>query len=472
MKGVWLLKSGLGLLAAISLAAACGDEADEAAASGGSESAGPGSGSGAGGPGSGSSGQGGLGFGGGNTGGSTSGSGGGCAGQVIKAEQAPLDLYIMLDSSGSMSAGTGPFGFGTSKWDSVRTALDGFYADPQSAGVSVALQFFPLAQPGVPSTCSTSADCNGYGPCFSKLCDDGVAETPCDSDADCSGVSCVTAGQCLLVPYLCTAASTHCTLNCITPLMNAWCANGTICTATEYATPAVAFGALPMHASALTGAAQAKMPDGRTPTSAALQGAVDYASAWAAMNPDHKVAAVLATDGLPTECAPVDTPSIAAIASTALAANPSIPTFVIGVFADVNAQTTVDTIAQAGGTQQAFLVDPGSNDVTTSFQAALDSIRSAALECEYNVPQPGGGQMVNYGQVNVEHTPSGGASSTLYYVGDASGCDGTTGGWFYDTDPTVAEPSKILVCTETCDVFKMGGEVNIQVGCDTILPPK
>src|SRR6185436_3893123 len=57
-----------------------------------------------------------------NGSGSGPGSGGGCAGTSSKAEQIPLDMYIMLDQSGSMS-GLVP---GGTRWTAVTQALATF----------------------------------------------------------------------------------------------------------------------------------------------------------------------------------------------------------------------------------------------------------------------------------------------------------------------------------------------------------
>jgi Mg-chelatase subunit ChlD len=57
-----------------------------------------------------------------------------CAAETQKAEPVPLDLYIMLDRSGSMQG---------SKWSSTVTAINAFVNDSQSAGIGVGLDFFP-----------------------------------------------------------------------------------------------------------------------------------------------------------------------------------------------------------------------------------------------------------------------------------------------------------------------------------------
>ncbi|MBI4705052.1 MAG: VWA domain-containing protein [Deltaproteobacteria bacterium] len=93
-------------------------------------------GGGAGGAGQGATGQGGLGF----DGGSQGGGGpldGGCATDTIESEPLPLDMYIMLDQSGSMAG---------AKWKAVTSALGSFAANPDLADLGVGLQYFPLPE--------------------------------------------------------------------------------------------------------------------------------------------------------------------------------------------------------------------------------------------------------------------------------------------------------------------------------------
>ena len=64
-------------------------------------------------------------------------------------EAVPLDLFILLDRSGSMS---GPINTGT-KWSMIGEALGTFVNDPASAGIQVALTYFsqPVAGQLVPN---------------------------------------------------------------------------------------------------------------------------------------------------------------------------------------------------------------------------------------------------------------------------------------------------------------------------------
>jgi hypothetical protein len=205
------------------------------------------------------------------------------------------------------------------------------------------------------------------------------------------------------------------------------------------------------------------MPSTSTPTSAALQGAVDHAKDWAQAHPGDAIAAVLATDGDPSEC-DVDQSHINAIASAAAMGTPKVLTFVVGVGSSL---TSLNGIAAAGGTQHAFLVDTGGN-VNQQFLAAMNTIRHAAVGCEYQIPMPTDGGTPDYGRVNVVFTPSGQASETFPYVMTHANCPASGDGWYYDN---ASNPTKIILCDSTCtQVEAATGEVDITLGCTTVIP--
>ncbi len=428
----------------------------------------------------------GSGIGGGNGGGN--GGGGSCAGSTVKGEVIPLDMYIMLDRSGSMSDKTGASGSGPSKWNAVRDALGAFFEDPGSDELGVGLQFFPIPAEGVPPGCASNADCNGHGPCLLGACESGLQNgqlSPCETDGDCfGGDSCVPLGQCENNPaYVCQYETPEVScgvgqngqsLGTCKPMTASICLGVDSCATADYATPAVEIATLNMSSSALSDAIAGQYPGGSTPTYPALDGAVQHAKSWAQAHPDHKVIAVLATDGLPTECAPEDITSIAQIAAAGKAGTPSVLTFVIGVFGanDQGAQANLNTIAEQGGTSSAFFIEDN-QDVTAAFLDALHAIQGQTLSCEYQIPAPPDGSDLDYGKVNVQYTPSGSATpETVPYVGKAADCDPMTGGWYYDKDPGAGEvPTKIEMCEATCSKAKsVGGQVEIQMGCQTIVP--
>ena len=59
-----------------------------------------------------------------------------CATQSTKAELAPLDLLLLLDTSASMDY--------QGKWTSVKGAVKAFVQNPQATGLGLGLQYYPL----------------------------------------------------------------------------------------------------------------------------------------------------------------------------------------------------------------------------------------------------------------------------------------------------------------------------------------
>jgi hypothetical protein len=248
------------------------------------------------------------------------------------------------------------------------------------------------------------------------------------------------------------------------------------CSTAAYAAPAAEIDVLPDAAGDLRRTIEAHVPTGDTPTAPALAGAIEHAKAWATEHPDHKVVVLLATDGLPTECiadAANDPGGIGGVVEAATAGvdgSPSVPTFVIGVFAstDLDARPNLDAIATAGGTDAAFLVDTSQN-VEAEFLAALDAVRGTRLACEFAIPAPGAGNVLDYRQVNVRFTDAG-DPQTLFYWPTAGDCDPASGGWYYDVDPAQGTPTSIIACPASCDAFQAAteGTVEIQLGCTTV----
>ena len=348
---------------------------------------------------------------------STTGDAPACATSMVKAEQTPLDLFVMLDQSGSMSDTVN--GGGT-KWNAVTGALTTFVHQPGLTGVSVGIQYFGLP---ASATCSTLT---------------------CTTDADCGPSAC---GPCLI--GVCTGAAGS-------------IGGGDSCTASDYAHADVEIAPLPGVAGMITSSMNAHSPTTSTPTSAALQGAIDHASAWGQAHVGDAVVVVLATDGDPTECDTSIT-NIDAIAAAGVAAVPKILTFVIGVGASAS---NLNSIAAAGGTTSAFLVDTNSN-VNQQFLAAMNAIRNAALGCQYQIPLPTNGAP-DYSAVNVVYTPGGGGPQTFPYVMTKANCPASGDGWYYD-DP--AHPTQIILCDSTCTEVQAdaAGEVDITLGCSTVI---
>ncbi len=228
-----------------------------------------------------------------------------------------------------------------------------------------------------------------------------------------------------------------------------------LCTASSYATPDIPMTALPSATFAPIVNAQ-KLQFG-TPTLPALQGAGQQAQTVSQQQSGAKVIIVLATDGLPYGCTGNTVASVSAEAQTL--AMQGILTYVIGVG---SATTNLNTIAQAGGTGQAFIVPTG--NPTQTEQAFLRAIKTiqGSLGCSYSIPAPPNGQQIDYSKVNVQFTPGGGQPSTLTYSADCSNPDG----WRYD-NPNA--PTKIELCTQACATAQgdSGAQMNIVFGCAT-----
>src|SRR5262249_32794124 len=91
-----------------------------------------------------------------------------CAAETQQADSVPLDLFIMLDQSGSMDDMVQ--GGGT-KWTATTTALNGFFNNPMNASLGVGIQYFALpASQGCPASCSSNSDCGNLGLCFLSMC--------------------------------------------------------------------------------------------------------------------------------------------------------------------------------------------------------------------------------------------------------------------------------------------------------------
>jgi Mg-chelatase subunit ChlD len=402
-----------------------------------------------------------------------------CAGELHEGKLVPLDLLLLLDISGSMEEQAGT----QSKWRAVRDAFTTFIEDPKSAGLGVGLETFPPPS----KTCAKDADC-GAGTCEEKgVCNtpanvattqpacDAAKQTMCDDQVNActkygicaqSGLRCPTVGMACAggAADLCGARPKF----CVMPMAG--------CDAMAYQTPIVAIADLPGALPALEKAMAGIVPEGTTPTTQAVTGALAQLRARAMMNPNRKPVLVLATDGLPNspDCNTDNTINAAALElRTAAMAMPGISTYVIGIFgANQSAQsmTQLGQLATAGGTDMPFLLTTGGTDLRQQFLDKLNTIRGTALGCEFTIPQPNAGNHLNYNELNVRVKSAGGAED-LIYVGSAKACDATKGGWYYDMDPMVAEPTRVLLCDASCKKVKMtaGVSVDLRVGCKTII---
>ena len=183
------------------------------------------------------------------------------------ASLADLDVFIMMDSSGSMTYATAQ---GVTKWQAVRDALASFLLDPDSSGVGAAISFFPVIDESVPMYCTGDPVCGVADACHSlKAClPDGGGS--CETDSDCAeagnpGDTCQQLGFCekdeqtVCLPdgdIGCDPASQGACLP------GGYCENRYECTVSSYSEPIVDVSALPEASTDVLAAIDNHSPDG------------------------------------------------------------------------------------------------------------------------------------------------------------------------------------------------------------------
>jgi hypothetical protein len=292
----------------------------------------------------------------GGAGGATTGGTGGSGGSVVidgdaacvaeprAGEQIPLDLFFMVDKSGSMGCAVGPAGMNctspppnnppaVNRWTSIKDALIAFASSPASNGLGMGMGFFPQY-----------SNPNGTG-----------------------------------------------TLRC---------------NPQDYSTPAAPISMLNASAGAIQMALDAQTTNGNTPTVPALSGAIQYATSYAQTHPGRTVGVVFATDGAPTECAQSDNTVAGAVrvATASAMGMPPIRTYVLGVGPNLN---NLNQIAVAGGTQKAYLVESGgSADLITALNDIRKSALTCDYQIPIIMGKPLDLNLVNI-KVRVGPPPSG-----------------------------------------------------------------
>jgi Mg-chelatase subunit ChlD len=405
-----------------------------------------------------------------------------CAESGAQAEQVPVDLLFLVDSSGSMAAKSG----NSTKWTLATEALRSFVKDPKSAGLGIGVTFFPRLAPE--KLCTTNAQCGGAFPAgFDTCIQKHRCATPgqpvplsgpeCDGPLDpCEDPAhtCLPLGTCSQSGALCLGVGTPCPGGAAGDMCmarsracqinsSAWCPQ-------TYDQATVAIAALPANEPALLTALTTQYPYGGTPLGPAVHGGIMQLKARQAATPGRRVALVLVSDGLPDGfCGGNFAPAIVSEVTAARMATPSIPSYVIGVFAPEDiprAQPVLEQLATAGGSGQPFILMT-SSDLGMRFQDALNQIRGTALACEFTIPT--GNAAIDYGKVNVRWQGAA-ATEDLLYVGTAARCDPIKGGWYFDVDPASGgTPKRVLICDASCTKFKTdaSAKVELRFGCKT-----
>ena len=162
---------------------------------------------------------------------------------------------------------------------------------------------------------------------------------------------------------------------------------GDSCDPAPVLNPDVPMDVLPNHAMQISASLDARQANGQTPTQGILEGALQYVSMRYMTQMNVRIVILLVTDGEPDpgDCDgtpyPNDIPDVAATAMKGFNANPSVPTYVLGVSG--GQALNLDQIAQGGGTMMAIAA------MTGNLVQKMNEVRDkevAALPCEYALP--------------------------------------------------------------------------------------
>jgi hypothetical protein len=340
-----------------------------------------------------------------------------CASSAVETLPIPLDMYVVLDRSGSMNLpqalpvgnttpGAGDCNVGdatASRWCYSINALDKFFGSSAAAGTQMALQFFP-------------------------------------------------AGGCTTSP---------------SPLLFGCCSSGACCKGALEAQPDV-IGTLPESRQSFVAALNAATPwADRTPIEAALRGIIQYTKT--AARPGRQMMGLLITDGGPEGCQS-SAASLAALISAHLSAT-GVPIYIVGT--QGAAYSWLESLAAvggaplhdqrcAGGVKPCHFYDVGSGKPAV-FIEVLQQIQRAAIACTFAMPTTDAG-LADPSEVALALTPSGSSSAArVPQVTTLADC-GSADGFYYDDN---GSPNVISLCPSSCDALRAGdgGKVELLLGC-------
>jgi hypothetical protein len=235
------------------------------------------------------------------------------------------------------------------------------------------------------------------------------------------------------------------------------------CVADACGTPQVPLGALTdsAHQQALIDLFNATMPNGSTPMSAVMEGAVLWARAQLNSAPEEAVVIVLVTDGEPNDCndgtldgSAADVDYVAQIAADAFNTD-GILTYAVGL--QGSQEPSMNQIATAGGTTDGYFI--GSGNAEQDLLTALLDIAGKSAACTFPIPPPENpGDTLDPKLVRVEY------NGIMNHVENEAAC-GADGGWYYDDN---ANPTTITLCPDTCTTVQADAQAQIDValGCE------
>ncbi len=252
------------------------------------------------------------------------------------------------------------------------------------------------------------------------------------------------------------------------------------CSVDKYAAPAVGIAPLEANRAALLNAIDTTRPGSFTPTAPALEGTLRYALGVAQRpeNADIPTVLVMASDGIPTECGPLDANGVMYTSFAQLtdilsaysqppkdaAGNPTQPpirTYIVGT---QQLSSNAVSLARAGD-GQAFLVGNEAGaavDLEARFLDALLRIVAKPLSCTVELPQTApDGQTLDFEKVRVRFTAANSGTVTEYPRVDSVVSCGGNQAWYYD-DPV--DPTSIAFCDAACQALG-AGDLSVELGC-------
>jgi hypothetical protein len=240
------------------------------------------------------------------------------------------------------------------------------------------------------------------------------------------------------------------------------------CAAQFYRDRALPISELGKMASGARAQLDAVVPSGQTPTGPALTAALELATIHALSHAERSVLVVLATDGLPTACAPTDTEALAELAREAFEGPGHVRTLVVALQPLTGATAPgFEQIARAGGTGRALSVDPRV-DFGSQLSGALSATVERKVACDLALPEAPATERLDYDAINVVLDETDGRT-TFPRVADAAGCS-AAGGWYYDVDPNAGAPSRLNMCKASCErISSTAAKLRVELGCKTLV---
>ncbi len=237
------------------------------------------------------------------------------------------------------------------------------------------------------------------------------------------------------------------------------------CNASGYKNLAVPIAKLPDNVLAINQKLTSATVSGGTPMRAGLEGSIAAMQDFLAKSSPHEGVVILVTDGDPTSCGNVaNVASVAASGANPPSGAQRVRTFAVGM-AGATFSNLDQIAASGGGDPKAF--DVSGANAGDALLAALDKVRMSAIGCELVLPLPPPEKgKLDLDSVEVKFNPGANDPEVrIRRVADASGCGGTTGGFYYD-DP--ANPSRVVLCPASCQQVRgapVEAKLDLVFGC-------